>query len=105
MNFRTHNQVGVNVDGTHLQGEIRATFADLCAIFGEPMAGDGHKVDAEWHVRFEDDTVATIYNWKDGVSYCGPNGTPIWQIKKWHVGGHSKDAVYQVLLQTNKEMA
>ena len=81
-------------DGTCLQGYIDTTYATLVKTFGEPHNdGDGYKVDAEWCLKFEDGTVATIYNYKDGKNYNGKAGKATKNITEWHIGGHSKKAV------------
>lgn len=87
------NQVSFSrVSGTHLQGYIEANFDDLVKVFGEPAYGDGSKVFNEWSLMFEDNTVATIYDWKESdafVSVATPN-------YMWHIGGFTKDAVDRV---------
>lgn len=87
--------------GTCLQGYVKATYDNLVKAFGKPGVGDNSKTDAEWIVRFEDGTVVTIYNWKNGKNYCGDHGLDVEDIKDWNVGGHDKRApayVGQVLL-------
>lgn len=85
------------INGTCLQGYIHTSYRDLVECFGEPHCdGDGYKVDAEWMLRFEDGTVATIYNWKDGKNYCGFEGLDVEDITDWHVGGNSPKAVTRV---------
>ena len=82
------------VSGTHLQGYIECDYKTLIEVFGNPDTEcDGYKVDREWILKFGDGTVATIYNYKDGKNYCGPDGLAPEDIKKWHVGGKSKMAV------------
>ena len=77
------------INGTCLQGYINTSYRDLVECFGEPHCdGDGYKVDAEWMLRFEDGTVATIYNWKDGKNYCGEDGLAVEDITEWHIGGY-----------------
>ncbi len=85
--------------GTHLQSEIQTSYADLVKLFGEPermTEGDG-KTDVEWHLTFQSfgqfEEVATIYNWKDGPNYLGPEGTPVEKIREWHIGGKRGDVV------------
>jgi len=90
MKFKTHNDKDINVNMTSFQGEIYARYCQLKKVFGAPTNGDGYKVDAEWDLEFEDGTVATIYNYKDGPNYLGGNGTPKSKITNWHIGGHSK---------------
>lgn len=92
MKFQTHNDANFWVGGC-LQGEIVAEYADLKKLLGQPTDGDGYKVDAEWDIEFEDGTMATIYNWKDGKNYNGKSGTPKTQIRDWHVGGDSQRSV------------
>ena len=96
MKFNTHNIDSINTNMTHLQGCITATYAQLVSTFGEPLKEgfDDYKCDAEWVVQFEDGTVATIYNWKNGINYCGSeDGIPTEQITDWRIGGHSNLAV------------
>lgn len=97
MKFITHNQDDlINTNMTHLQGCITATYAQLVGTFGEPLPEgkfDDYKSDAEWLVQFDDGTVATIYNWKNGINYCGSEeGTPTQDITDWHIGGKSEKA-------------
>ena len=96
MKFTTHNQKEINCNGTSLKGEIRANYADLKKIFGKPSIGDVYKVDAEWEIEFEDGTVATIYNWKNGKNYNGKDGLPKSQITDWHIGGHNQKAIENI---------
>jgi len=81
-----------DIDGTCLQSYLTANYADLVTAFGPPMDGDDYKTDAEWVVRIND-TVATIYNWKNGPAYCGAEGIPTEQITRWNIGGRSHAAV------------
>jgi len=56
----------IAISGTSLQGYIETTKAELVSVFGDPITfGDsGDKVTIEWGIRFEDGTIATIYDWK-----------------------------------------
>lgn len=69
---------------TSLQGYVTTHYADLVKLFGEPLRG-GDKTTAEWILKFEDGTVATIYDWKE---YTTPMG---WY--DWHVGGNKRTVV------------
>jgi hypothetical protein len=95
MKFQTHNDKQINADGS-LMDCITANYSDLKKIFGKPTEGDGYKVDAEWEIEFEDGTVATIYNWKDGKNYCGKSGLAKTKITDWHVGGRTMKSVERV---------
>jgi hypothetical protein len=64
---------------------------------GKPHSqGDAYKTDAQWAFKFEDGTVATLYNWKDGKNYCGADGLNLEDITSWNIGGFSPDAVYKI---------
>jgi hypothetical protein len=95
--FTTHNNEGVGVNGTCLQGYINARYDDLVTLFGKPMEGDGYKTDAEWALRFADGTVATIYNWKNGRAYNGEYSTVTQDITEWNVGGFPNDSQRSVV--------
>ena len=70
--------------GTSLQGYVSTTYANLVDLFGESLGG-GDKTTAEWVLKFDDGTIATIYDWKE-------YSTPLGQYE-WHVGGLSRKAV------------
>ena len=89
--------------GTHLQGNVGATYQELVEVFGEPIRYDSdgtthmsNKVDAEWIINFEDGTKATIYNYKNGLNYLGAEGKRVSEISMWNVGGHNERAVFLV---------
>lgn len=90
------NDDGINVGGTHLQGQIETSYANLVEKLGDPLTGDWEKTDAEWNLRFADGTIATIYNYKDGINYNGSDGMPVEEITDWHVGGYNKKAFFLV---------
>jgi hypothetical protein len=96
MTYKTHNQISIDIDGTSLQGYINSNYGTLVELFGHPTESDGYKVDWEWELRFEDGTVATIYNWKNGPNYCGRDGLQCDQVTEWHIGGHVRNALYYV---------
>ena len=88
-------------NGTHLQGNVGATYQELVEVFGEPIRYEwsnesDNKVDAEWIINFEDGTKATIYNYKNGLNYLGAEGKRVNEISMWNVGGHSERAVFLV---------
>ncbi len=87
-----------NISGTHLQGNVGATYQELVEIFGEPTRFEwsnesDNKVDAQWSIKFEDGTVATIYNYKNGLNYLGAEGKRVSEISMWNVGGYDERAV------------
>lgn len=80
--------------GTCYMGEIKADYSKLISKLGRPMKGyDNYKSDAEWVIEFEDGSVATIYNWKDGKNYLGEGGLDLCDIREWHVGGEREEVV------------
>lgn len=85
-------------NGTSLQGCIISSYDKLVEIFGEPNSdGDEYKVQKEWIIHFSDDTVATIYDWKEGDAYNGEGqGKHYTKVTEWHVGGHNKASLFRV---------
>ena len=82
LNFENGN-FDVEIIGSHGQGTIDATFAELKHCFGNPKGiHDDHKCDVEWNIKFADGTIACIYNWKNGLNYCGVGHA---QMKAWLV--------------------
>jgi hypothetical protein len=79
---------GANANMTSYKGEIHSTLGELVDIFGPPDSGidaDLDKVTCEWRLRFEDGTVATIYDWKTNRTPRGEYG--------WHIGGYDERAL------------
>ncbi len=82
------------INGTHLQGHINISFAELVKILGNPQEKNGEKVDAEWYVlSLDSKTTATVYNYKTGKNYLGDDGLETKDIIEWNIGGHSRDAL------------
>lgn len=83
-------------DGSSLQGHLDIAYSDIVDKLGDPATFDGgDKVDAEWCFTL-DGVYCTLYNYKDGVNYNGPEGTPTVDIRDWHIGGISRQAVVKV---------
>ena len=79
------------VSGSSLRGHIAVTYSMLVEMFGNPMQGDGDKVQVEWVVEFYDEVedeyvLATIYDWKQ-------YDRKPQQIVEWNVGGFKSSAV------------
>jgi hypothetical protein len=90
MKFETGDHV--EVVGTFLQGCIETTYQKLCEVFGEPTVYDldsDEKTHAEWDIRFEDGTIATVYDWKN---YCDPE-----DVEEWMIGGKNRRSVDLVM--------
>jgi hypothetical protein len=77
-----------NANGTSLKGCITENYDTLVEVFGEPCRRGGDKTTVEWLLRFQDGTIATIYDWKTSA-------TPLASYD-WHVGGRSTRAVQLV---------
>lgn len=83
---------------TSLKSVLNVSYQSIVALFGPPNSEttDG-KTDAQWVITFwrfgEFPTPATIYNYKDGRSYCGENGKDTDKIRRWHVGEREADVV------------
>jgi hypothetical protein len=84
---------GANINMTGLKGEFPITFAELCEIFGRPDVGpndrDMDKVTCEWKLKFDDGTVASIYDYRVGY-------TPMGEYE-WHIGGHDNIVVHRIV--------
>jgi hypothetical protein len=66
--------------------------------FGDACGGDGYKTQVEWAIQFEDGTIATIYDWKEGDCYHGEGqGTHFSKVTEWHIGGFNDKAELRVL--------
>ena len=77
-------------DGTWLQGHVDVTYSRLIEVFGPPhSAGDGYKTQAEWCLRFDDGTIATVYDYRNRLT---PERT-----RNWGIGGFEKRALERVL--------
>ncbi len=75
---------------TSLRGYVKANLETLIKKLGEPIrdhSGDG-KVTCEWILEFDEDTVATIYDWKVREI---PSGDYL-----WHIGGKGHKVVEKV---------
>lgn len=77
----------VSANKTFLIGYLNLTYNEIVSIFGKPdrISGD-NKVEWEWVFKLND-SVLTIYNWKDGPSYTGNKKIKPSNITDWHVGG------------------
>ena len=52
---------------SHKVGDLELSFEKLIGTFGEPnLDSDGYKTDVEWGIEFDDGTIASIHNWKNG---------------------------------------
>ena len=92
------NTSTINTNGTHLQGHMHCGYDKLVETFGDPLSEgyDDYKSDAEWDIEFDDGTVATIYNYKNGKNYLGDQGYNLCDIPQWNVGGRSPEVVERV---------
>jgi hypothetical protein len=82
---------------TSLQGYLEADYAGLVRVLGEPVGpSPDDKCAAMWRLEFPDGLVATIYDYKVAPCYRGPAGTPVEEIRTWHIGGYKPEAVRRV---------
>ena len=78
--------------GTFLQGTLLTTRAKLTKAFGEPMQYEESKITIQWGIKFEDGTIATIYDWKRYEL-----GTPAEdELMVYNIGGYDLGAVRNV---------
>ncbi len=82
---------------THMVGVVYPSYNQLVRLFGPPTGnGDPFKTDAMWDIEFSDGTVATIYNWKNGRNYCGPDAPAVEDITSWNIGGVTPEAAERI---------
>lgn len=91
--YKTHTSGSINTDGTYALGAIDISYQRLVDVLGNPQGGDGEKVDAEWLLQFDNGSVATIYNYKNGRNYCGSKGLATENITDWRIGGKDPKVV------------
>ena len=96
--YKTHNEIEINVNMSHGQGGVESSYTDLLLAFGLPGEADGYKIDAEWELLFDDGTIATLYNWKNGKNYNdNGEGDETEDITDWNIGGFDKESVDRIL--------
>jgi hypothetical protein len=95
MEFKTGNDLDTTGTGSSLQGYVTTTRSALIETFGMPTFTtdeDYEKVTTEWIIKFQDGTIATIYDWKRYEE-----GAPaLNEVYEWHIGGYSETAVSRV---------
>ena len=99
MDFITSQQQPIETAGSHLIGVVVASYDMIKTAFGNPCgAFDDYKSQVEWEIQFEDGTIATIYDWKEGDCYHGKGqGTHFSKVTEWHIGGFNQMAEDRVL--------
>ena len=72
---------------SHKIGELDVSYDTLVNVIGVPQSdGDGDKTDCEWDIKING-KVMHIYNWKNGINYCGlQHGLLPPAITHWMVG-------------------
>jgi len=95
MEFKTGNDLDTTGTGSSLQGYVTTTRSALIETFGMPTFSSDEeyeKVTTEWIIKFQDGTIATIYDWKRYEE-----GAPVLnEVYEWHIGGYSETAVSRV---------
>lgn len=83
-NLHYQRQTTNVLNGTSLQGYVKATFAELVSAFGQPEINPSDKVIHQWALNIEG-VICSIYDYKDHLN----TGKP----EEWHVGSKQKVAV------------
>jgi hypothetical protein len=72
------------INGTSKQGEVKATYAELVSVFGQPeVMEDYDKITHLWVVNIEG-VIVTIYDYKEDLKTG--------KAEDWHIGGNQKIA-------------
>lgn len=78
-----------------MQGHIIATRREIESVFGKPnyeTDDTSDKVTTEWEILFDDETVATVYDWKRYEL-----GAPTMDERTtWNIGGKSYAAIERI---------
>lgn len=87
-----------DVSGASLQSILSAPFEVLRTAFGEPERKtiQGSRTDVMWSLKFEDGTVAMIYDYKTGKNCLGDKGVAAESNHDWHISGFSTKAALVV---------
>jgi len=85
----------IAIQGTGLKGYVNITYDEIVSKLGKEHFGASgdNKMLAEWSFKFDDGTVATLYNYKN---YDSVDGLDLEDITEWNIGGNSKLAVYHL---------
>jgi hypothetical protein len=97
--YKTHNELPLLLEiwGTSHQGEIKASYEDLIAIFGKPLEiFDDIKSGAEWKIYLNCQYFCEVYNYKNGKDYLGKEGTLLEDITEWNIAGFTPKCVEAV---------
>lgn len=86
MDFTTATEKEIN--GTSHQDTIIATEAELTAVFGEPNRERTNRTTTDWRLRFEDGTIATIYDY----FHANSRG----DCQEWSIGGSGRASAERV---------
>ena len=81
---------------TRYIGIVNVSFDKLVKVFDEPDICEDNRTDVQWYLEFEDGTLASIYNWKNGKNFLGNSGLLVNNITKWNIGGVNDNAVLRV---------
>jgi len=95
------NSKEIDTDGSSYVGSINCTYQYLVNVFGKEtigLSGD-LKSQCSWNLKFDDGTIATIYDWKVNKKYCGVTGINKENVTRWMVGGFNQKTIELI---TNK---
>lgn len=89
-----------NIDGTFGIGTITMSYEEIVSKLGKEHFGASgdDKTLAEWGLLFNDGTVATLYNWKNGKNYDPIDGLDLEEITEWNIGGNN-NPLSEILLK------
>jgi len=75
--------------GTYQTGALYTDYHKIVNVFGEPEEIISDKTQVEWILKFEDGTIATVYDYR-AIAIPEKN-------KDWYIGGKNIKSVYYVL--------
>jgi hypothetical protein len=89
MEFKSN--IFVSIASTSRQGTLNIDYWTLKSVFGEPQEVYGTK-DEHWPIKFEDGTIANIYDY-----YAIEEGRGVKNTVSWGVGGYGYTALNHVV--------
>lgn len=79
-----------------LMTTVDIPYPKMVQMLGEPNGEcDDYKTDVEWTLKF-DGVDFYIYNYKDGINYCGSSGLPDICLSDWHIGGRDREKAVEL---------
>jgi len=89
-------EISEDINFGSLLTTVEIPYHKILQMLGEPNGEtDGYKTDVEWQFKF-DGIEFYLYNYKDGINYCGSSGLPDVCLADWHIGGEDNEKAIEL---------